>query len=254
MPHTPTGGALGGTAAREPSLRGAAAAPEERPQSIGTVLAALRKDFPEVTVSRIRFLEAEGLVRPERGAGGQRRFRDADVRRLRHVLGLQRDHCLPLHAIRERLGEPGDGEDAAAHPAPAAGYPIDRRVRTGRARLLAATGADEAQCTRWEEYGLLRPDATGHYDVAQVALARTLAELGAHGLEPRHLRAVKAAADRSAALVQQVVAPLRANRDPRVREDAEATARDLAHLTARLHDAFLRAALEPAPHGESRAR
>ncbi len=228
MPHTPPGGAEEGASARE----------SREPTSIGAVLGVLRKEFPEVTVSRIRFLEAEGLIRPARSPSGCRRFGDTDVQRLRRVLGMQRDDCMPLHAIRAQLD---DGEP----PPGASRSPAGPPVRARRGRLLEATGADDAECAEWEEYGLVRADESGDYDVGQVALARVLAELGHHGLEPRHLRAVKAAADRTACLIEQVVAPLRANRDPRTRERGEATARELAHLSARLHDAFLRAALEP---------
>ncbi|EST22897.1 hypothetical protein N566_26240 [Streptomycetaceae bacterium MP113-05] len=221
------------------------------------MLGALREDFPGVTVSRIRFLEAEGLVRPERSASGHRRFREADVRRLRLVLALQRDHCLPLRAVRDFLDSHGAEPDARAH-APAASAPTDHavppsagRLRTSRDRFRAATGAGADQCAQWEDYGLFRPDTENCYEVRQVAAARNVAELARHGLEPRHLRAVKAAAERSADLVAQVVAPLRANRDPRVRARAEVTARELAHLVTGLHDAFLRAALSPPPDRDS---
>lgn len=262
MPHTPSGGTRCGTA--DP---GTAARDGGRPQSIGAVLGALRKEFPEVTVSRIRFLEAEGLIRPERSPSGHRRFCDADVRRLRRILGLQRDHCLPLRAIREYLdtaGDPagrgGEAPEPAAGEAPGAaagrsgrraGQAV-RPVRVGRDRLLAAAGATEAECAQWDAYGLLRPDGSGWYDVAQIAVARTLVELGRQGFEPRHLRAVKGAADRTASLVGQVVAPLRARRDPRARERAEVTARELARLAAQLHDGFLRSALQPPDAGGDR--
>lgn len=238
MPHTPPRGAHGGASTPEPAPREEARWEAPRPSSIGAVLGVLRKEFPEVTVSRIRFLEAEGLVNPQRTPSGHRRFREADVERLRRVLGMQRDHCLPLRTVRERL-------DAEEPPPAAAPAGAAAPVRAGRERFLAAAGADETTCAEWEAYGLVHGDVSGGYDVGQVAVARILTELGRHGLRPRHLRSVKAAADRVACLVEQIVAPLRANRDPRTREHAEATAHELAHLTARLHDAFLRAALEP---------
>lgn len=233
MPHTPHGGAVGAPG------RG-----RSRSQSLGAVLGALRTEFPEVTLSRIRYLEAEGLVRPERSRSGRRMFRETDVERLRRVLGMQRDHCLPLRAIRERLDAgPGDGRPPVRQAAPPA-PPRERTVRAGRNALLEATGAGEGDCAEWEAYGLVGADSRGAYGTDQVEVARMIAELGRHGLEPRHLRGVKAAADRSACRVREIVAPLRSQRDPRAREQADATAAELVHLTARLHDAFLRSALD----------
>ncbi|WEB43914.1 MerR family transcriptional regulator [Streptomyces yunnanensis] len=243
MRHTPTGGAgSSGTASSD-----------RKPMSIGTVLNVLREEFPEVTISKIRFLEAEGLVEPQRTPSGYRKFTAADVERLASVLRMQRDHYLPLKVIKEHLDALERGEQVQL-PAPAAPRDLVEGVfdpdeerptaaRIGRAELLAATEVDEAALADWESYGLIVPHEDGGYDIEAVTVAKLVADLGRFGLEPRHLRAVKAAAEREAGLVEQVVAPLRRHRNPQTRAHAEATARELATLSARLHAALLQSAL-----------
>ncbi|MFD8600183.1 MerR family transcriptional regulator [Kitasatospora sp. NPDC059646] len=224
--------------------------------SIGAVLAFLRDDFPEVTISKIRFLEAEGLVEPQRTPSGYRKFSAADVERLAYVLRMQRDHYLPLRVIREHLDAIERGEQppalpaAEARPGPLeeadrelAGSPSPGGVRLGRAELIAAAEAQERELVEWESYGLVQPGPDGGYDGDALQIARLVAELGRFGLEPRHLRAMKAAADREVSLVEQVVAPLRRHRNPQTRAHAEATARELATLSVRLHAAMVQAGL-----------
>ncbi|GAA1989930.1 MerR family transcriptional regulator [Kitasatospora viridis] len=223
--------------------------------SIGAVLAYLREDFPEVTISKIRFLEAEGLVEPQRTPSGYRKFGPADVERLAYVLRMQRDHYLPLRVIREHLDAIERGEAPPALP-PAGERPgpleqADREldtpapggVRLGRAELLAAAGAEERELAEWESYGLVVAGPDGGYDADTLQIARLVAELGRFGLEPRHLRQVKAAAEREVALVDQVVAPLRRHRNPQTRAHAETTARELATLAVRLHATMVQAGL-----------
>ncbi|GAA2340875.1 MerR family transcriptional regulator [Streptomyces cuspidosporus] len=245
MRQTPSGGAGTGTAPAG-----------GRPMSIGTVLRLLRDEFPEVTVSKIRFLEAEGLVEPCRSPSGCRKFSPEDVERLGHVLRMQRDHYLPLKVIREHLdalerGErprlpataPGPRPPASGEEGPE-GAPERRTApRVGRAELLAATGLAEAELAAWESYGLLAPDPDGGYGIEAVTVVRLLADLGRFGLEPRHLRIMKAAAEREAGLLEQVVAPLRGHRNPQTRAHAEASAQELAELSVRLHAAFVQSAL-----------
>ncbi|OLR94760.1 MerR family transcriptional regulator [Actinokineospora bangkokensis] len=201
------------------------------------MLARLRPDFPDVTTSKLRFLEAEGLVTPDRTPSGYRRYTERDVERLRFVLTAQRDHYLPLRVIRERL----DGAAPAPAP-PAAPEPADRLAR---ADVLARAGVDEALLAELEQYGLVAADGGGRYPGAAVPIARTAAALAEHGIEPRHLRAFRAAADREVGLVEQVVAPLRRKRDPAARRRAEQTARDLAELAVGLHAELVRAGLRP---------
>lgn len=115
--------------------------------------------------------------------------------------------------------------------------------RVGRAELIAAAEVDEAQLAEWESYGLLAEVPGGGFDAEAVTVARLVADLGRFGLEPRHLRAMKAAADREAGLVEQVVTPLRRHRNPQTRAHAEATLKELAGLSVRLHEALVQTAL-----------
>ncbi|WP_043229454.1 MerR family transcriptional regulator [Streptomyces sp. NRRL F-5193] len=247
MVRTPTGGAGSGTATAG-----------DRLVSIGTVLNQLRDEFPEVTISKIRFLEAEGLVEPRRTASGYRKFSPEDVERLAAVLRMQRDHYLPLKVIREHLDALARGEQVKL-PAPGRRRDLldglldgpaddegDERptaARLGRAELVAAAGVTEAELVEWESYGLIGESEGGSYDAESVNVARIVADLGRFGLEPRHLRAVKASADREAGLIEQVVAPLRRHRNPQTRAHAEETAADLAQLSVRLHAALVQTAL-----------
>jgi DNA-binding transcriptional MerR regulator len=219
--------------------------------SIGTVLNVLRDEFPEVTISKIRFLESEGLIEPQRTPSGYRKFSAGDVERLAHVLRMQRDHYLPLKVIRERLdaiergeavqlpvvGRQRTAEDVEEFP----GAPTVARV--GRAELLAAAEIDEGELREWESYGLIAPLEDGVYDAEAVTVASLVAELGRFGIEPRHLRVMKAAADREAGLVDQVVAPLKRHRNPQTRAHAEARTKELAALAVKLHAALVQTAL-----------
>lgn len=219
--------------------------------SIGAVLGRLREEFPEVTISKIRFLEAEGLVEPQRTPSGYRKFSPEDVDRLAYVLRVQRDHYLPLRVIREHLDALDRGEAVALPPAGDPREPLEGalepaapvELRIGRDELLAAAGADEGALAEWESYGLVTAGPDGGYDAEAANIARLIVELGRFGLEPRHLRAVKAAAEREAGLVEQVVAPLRRHRNPQTRTYAETTARELAALSVRLHAAMVQSAL-----------
>jgi DNA-binding transcriptional MerR regulator len=188
---------------------------------IGQVLAELRPEFPDISPSKIRFLEAEGLITPARAESGYRRFAVADIERLRFILTAQRDEYLPLRVIKERLDALG-GDEAGAAPPP---------VAMTRSELLEATGADEEILAELEDYGLVR--RARMYGVEAVAVVRAAVAVREYGIEPRHLRAVKAAADREVSLVEQVVAPLARQRGSR--EPALRAARDVAGHIARLH-------------------
>jgi DNA-binding transcriptional MerR regulator len=246
MLRTTSGGADHGTAAADSGL-----------MSIGTVLNALRDEFPEVTISKIRFLESEGLIEPQRTPSGYRKFSAEDVERLGHVLRMQRDHYLPLKVIREYLEALERGEDVRL---PSVGRQRDvgdgerlselfgdpeepTAARIGRGELVSGAGIDEEQLTEWESYGLVAPLPDGSYDAEVLTVATLVVELGRFGIEPRHLRVMRAAADREAGLVDQVVAPLRLHRNPQTRAHAEDRARELAGLTVKLHAALVQSAL-----------
>lgn len=222
---------------------------------IGEVLARLRGEFPDVSVSKIRFLESEGLIEPARSPSGYRRFGEADVERLRFILTVQRDQYLPLRVIKERLlpagagvppGDPGaaGGTRAMSH-ADAADATAQGGGPLGRRELLAAAGIDDKQLAELESFGLVRRVGRG-YSREALGVASAAAALGHYGVEARHLRAVRAAAEREISFIEQVVAPTLRQRNPEAREQAGRTAREIAALTLRLHRSFIEAALAEA--------
>ena len=235
------------------------AVPARQTMSIGEVLAHLRPDFPDVTISKIRFLETEGLVEPERAPSGYRRFTHEDVARLRYVLTAQREHYLPLRVIREHLdaisrgleppapvGRPGLPRavaDRDGYPTAEGMRPPPGEVRLSRAELAEAAEVEDNLLEQMEAYGLVAPRAGGWYDTDAVAVAQAAGELAAYGLEPRHLRAFRTAAEREVGLVEQVVAPLLAQRGGDGRGRAEETAREIAALAVRLHSALVKQGL-----------
>lgn len=228
------------------------AVPDLGPMSIGTVLGLLRQDFPDITVSKIRFLETEKLVEPQRTPSGYRKFTVQDMQRLAQVLRMQRDHYLPLKVIRERLeaqdrgealqsGGPAGSPDVLAAELETAVQPVAQGGRASRAELLSAAEVDEPVLADWEAYGLICAGEDGCYCPATVEIAALLAKLGKFGLEPRHLRAVRAAAEREAGFIEQLMAPLRKRQDRETRSDAEVATAELAGLSLRLHASFLQA-------------
>ena len=224
--------------------------------SIGQVLDELSAEFPDISPSKIRFLESEGLIQPLRSSSGYRRFSSADIKRLRFILTAQRDEYLPLRVIKERLDALDDGaEGTAVGGMPGAVPP----VAMTRSELLAAADATEALLAELEDYGLIRRARS--YGTQALSVLRSAVRLGEYGVQPRHLRAIKAAAERETALVEQAVAPL--TRQKGSREPALLAARDLAGHIASLHatlveDGLAEAGLasQPAhpgtPPGESR--
>jgi DNA-binding transcriptional MerR regulator len=221
--------------------------------SIGAVLARLKQEFPDVTISKIRFLESEGLVNPVRTPSGYRQFGPADVERLRYVLAAQRDHYLPLKVIKEQLDaidrgvQPGSPSPRMPRTLMAAepiqdGAPVGD-VRLNRTELLAQTGLSTTDLRELEQFGLIAPSAGGSYDADALQIATTVGELLAAGLEPRHLRPFRTAAEREATLVAQLVSAQARQRDPDARERAESEAAQLAATALRLHALLVKAGL-----------
>jgi DNA-binding transcriptional MerR regulator len=209
--------------------------------SIGEVLALLQGEFPDVTVSKIRFLEGEGLIEPQRSPSGYRRFTHADVERLRYILTEQRDRYLPLRVIKDHL-EAADRDEhslSRPRPVPAAGAAAPE-LRLSREELLDAAGLDEETLAELEDFGLLSAVAR-RYDADALAVAKSVGALARFGLHARHLRAVKAAAEREAGLVEQAVAPLLRRRAPGAIDEADDAAREISGLLLDLHAALLRA-------------
>ena len=235
--------------------------PSRAGMSIGEVLGQLRPDFPDITISKIRFLEDEGLVKPERTSSGYRKFSSDDVARLRHVLTAQRDHYLPLRVIKEHLDALDRGLEpplpgvagprapralVAAEGLPGADHfrPDASEVRLTRGELLEAAGLAAEQLDQLEQYGLLGPRPGGsHYDGDALVVAKTVSEMTRFGIEARHLRPFKAAADREIGLLEQVVTPLVRQRNPEARARADEVVRELAALSVKLHSTLVRQGL-----------
>jgi DNA-binding transcriptional MerR regulator len=221
--------------------------------TIGEVLALLRDDFPDVTISKIRYLESEDLVHPQRTPSGYRKFSRADVTRLRYVLTAQRDHYLPLRVIKDHLdaldrGEPlpaGAGVPGAA--APVAEVPEDgERSATPPLtpeQFARASGLEPGQLADCVQFGLLSTDADGRHPASDLPIARAAAGLARHGIEPRHLRVYRTGAEREAGLIEQLVAPVLRARSEEARTRATEKLQELAGLSAQLHTALLESRL-----------
>ncbi|MDX6310221.1 MAG: hypothetical protein QOI06_3267 [Nocardioidaceae bacterium] len=226
--------------------------------SIGEVLRRLRDEFPDVSISKIRFLESEGLIEPERTPSGYRKFTNSDLERLRYVLASQRDHYLPLKVIREHLDAMARGMQppAAAGQSPRApqALPVDGvspvagsgpELRMSRGELIANSGLSDGQLDDLEQYGLVRTrTGSADYDGDALTIATTVAALAGYGLEPRHLRVFKTAADREAGLIEQVVMPVARQRDHGGVARAEELRIELAALATRLRGALVAVALK----------
>lgn len=211
---------------------------------IGEVLVALRPEFPDISVSKIRFLESEGLITPARSPSGYRRFGPADVDQLRFILTAQRDQYLPLRVIKERLHHDAAQAAAAskAGPEPGSG---DHTEMVGRRDLMESAGIDEEQLAELEAHGLVR--RVGRlYGQDALDVAATVAALASYGVQARHLRSVRTAVDRDVSLIEQVVAPTLRQRSPQARYAAGGTAREIAALLLRLHRAMLESDLAEA--------
>lgn len=207
--------------------------------SIGEVLALLQGEFPDITVSKIRFLEAEGLIEPQRTPSGYRKFTHADVERLRYILTAQRDRYLPLRVIKNHLEDAEQGTFQFQRPRPLDDQPPPVPVRLSRDELLRSAGIDGDTLDELESFGLLAPKGR-RYDAEALRIARAAGELARFGIQPRHLRVIRAAADRQVALIEQAIAPLLRRRKPGAAAQADESARELAGLLLDLHTALLR--------------
>jgi DNA-binding transcriptional MerR regulator len=232
--------------------------------SIGAVLDLLRGDFPDVTISKIRFLEAEGLVTPERTASGYRRFTAYDCARLRFILTAQRDQYLPLKVIKAQLDAQADGElpqTGSAYGVPRL-VPVESRfdtvsdesaaglsgvappqVRLRREDLLARSGIDEVLLTELIKAGVIKRGAAGFFDEHSVMIAQCARALADYGVEPRHLRAFRSAADRQSDLIAQIAGPVVKAGKAGARDRADDLAREVAALAITLHTSLIKSAV-----------
>ncbi len=222
--------------------------------TIGAVLAELREEFPDVTISKIRFLEAEGLIEPERTPSGYRSFATEDVERLRYVLRAQRDRFWPLRVIRESLDAldrgllpEDDGPDGRPRPRRAAPDPdvVDATelstpstMRLTADEVCAAADLDPDAYAALRGAGLIRPDADGFLGEEDLRVAQAAAGLAAYGIEARHLRPFRTAADREVGLADQAAQLL-----TRPGVDRDRAAAEVARLCLALHTALVKGGL-----------
>ncbi|BBX25478.1 transcriptional regulator FtsR [Mycolicibacterium alvei] len=230
--------------------------------SIGAVLDLLRGDFPDVSISKIRFLEAEGLVTPQRTASGYRRFTAYDCARLRFILTAQRDQYLPLKVIKAQLdaqpdgelpqtgsaygvphlvgvSEGGDGPDGAAGVSAVA----PTQVRLSREDLLTRSGIDDEMLGALVRNGIITAGPAGFFDEHSVVIAQCARALGDYGVEPRHLRAFRSAADRQSDLIAQIAGPVGKAGTAGARDRADDLAREVAALAITLHTSLIKSAV-----------
>ena len=226
--------------------------------SIGKVIDELGAEFPELSITKIRYLESEGLIEPERTSSGYRKFSYSDVERLRFILRHQRDKFWPLGHIRQVLEDMDNGivppetvGGAVAVPnlvlagdgLPNAGsFAAGRsQIRLSRAEILDSAGISEEMLDAIEQYGLVsRRKKQTYYDGAALSIAATVAEFAKLGLEPRHLRIFKTAADREIGLFDQIVSPVTKHKEPDAKLRVEEMVANLAALSVRLHTLLVR--------------
>jgi DNA-binding transcriptional MerR regulator len=204
--------------------------------TIGTVCGMLKEEFPDISISKIRYLEDQGLLAPRRTQGGYRLFSEDDVERLETILRLQRDEFLPLRVIRQELESPAAKERRRKRPLGITGEEDELDL----AALCERSGIDENLARELEEYGLLAPRMQGgdkRYGELDADVAAVCGRLARFGIDPRHLRAFRTAADREAGLLEAIVAPALRSRNPERRrggiENLEALgahAQELAQL------------------------
>lgn len=225
--------------------------------SIGAVLAQLKPDFPDLSISKIRFLESEDLVIPRRTPSGYRQFTAADIERLRYVLTAQRDKYLPLKVIKEQLDaiDNGDVPVTSAVPLPRSLVSTDtlhaRDLGDGvrgsgslsRQGLLDAAGVGDDQLAEFEQAGLVTARANGSFDGDSLLAAQTLAQLSEVGLQVRHLRSIRATAEREATMISSLLGAHAARRGPGAKEATAERAANHAATVLRLHALLLKNAL-----------
>jgi DNA-binding transcriptional MerR regulator len=226
-------------------------------QSIGEVLVSVKTEFPDITISKIRFLESEGLIEPERTPSGYRKFYEEDVERLRAILRMQRDEYLPLKVIKERLlrqdaGDgTGDGEgalvDGVADAAPPDADEQLAEPTTGLQmsidEMSAATGVDRERIRELESYGIVcshGPEAARYYDGDDYIILTIVRDFFQFGVEPRHLTMYKHFAEREANFFETIVMPTLRQRNPDARRAAADSLTELSRVSRKLKQALLR--------------
>jgi len=236
-----------------PSDPGAASPPEQRQKAltIGAVCKALLQEFPDISISKIRYLEDQKLLTPRRTPGGYRLYTQGDVARLRTILRMQRDEFLPLRVIRQELaaGRAGDA------PIPGQGQSAGIRAFRGGASVRESSGAlysleevledtkaDAKLVSELEDYGVVKGEVRGgvrYFDETEREIVGAVAELARYGVGGRNLRVFRSSADREATLLQQILAPALRSRNPQRRKEALEALENLAAVTTHLRHLLL---------------
>jgi DNA-binding transcriptional MerR regulator len=201
--------------------------------TIGTVCGLLKEEFPDISISKIRYLEDQGLLAPRRTQGGYRLFAEEDVDRLRTILRLQRDEFLPLRVIRQELASPASTKERRRRRLGLVGR--EDELDLGELCKRAAITAELAK--ELEDFGLLEPrmeDGEKRYAEGDAEIALACGKLARYGIAPRHLRAFRTAADREAGLLEALVAPALRSRNPERRKAGIEDLEDLAQLAQEL--------------------
>jgi DNA-binding transcriptional MerR regulator len=221
----------------------------QKPVTIGMVCKALHQEFPDISISKIRYLEDQKLLSPRRTQGGYRLYTQSDIQRLRTILRLQRDEFLPLRVIRQELaGGRSDREVAAAGPAdgrtlrramvstrdPGAMYSLDD--------VVEETGADAGLVRELVDFGVIKGETRGgtrYFDETEREIIRAVSELARYGVGGRNLRVFRTSADREAQLLQSILAPALRSRNPERRKEAIEALENLASVTTHLKHLLL---------------
>ncbi|WP_396275990.1 MerR family transcriptional regulator [Glutamicibacter sp.] len=221
--------------------------------NIGEVLSELKEQFPRVTASKIRFLEDKGLIIPQRTSAGYRKYSASDVNRLRFILSVQRDQYLPLKVIKDHLDAVDRGENPAALPggAPAAPVAVSSEMSeslelhsrsVSLAELQGITGASEKLVIELLNYGLIE-SMSGLFDANCIRVTKSAVQLSAHGIEPRHLRQFRTAAEREYSLIESIVGNDLRKLEVSARARAAEEAQEISRQCLELHDALVQRAI-----------
>lgn len=220
---------------------------DEQGRSIGELITVLRGEFPELSVSKVRFLEGQGLIEPHRSTAGYRLFSDVDLRRIRYILREQRDHYLPLKVIKSKLTAWERGEEPGQSPEsgpPPESYFAASGVSLSRQELARSSALTSAQIDELVSQEVLDPmtlpDGSLVFRDEDLGIARAARRLLARGLEARHLRSLRLAADRESELLRQLVSPLLRHRNPENRRKAAEILADGAQAGSRLGEEMVK--------------
>jgi DNA-binding transcriptional MerR regulator len=224
-------------------------------QSIGEVLVSVKTEFPDITISKIRFLEAEGLIEPERTPSGYRKFYGQDVDRLKSILRMQRDEYLPLKVIKERLVKQDSGADGADASAEGGSEseedasPVEEiaeaptGLQMSLEEMVTATGIDRDRIKELESFGIVRshgPEGARYYDGDDFIILSIVKDFFRYGIEARHLTMYKHFADRESTFFDQIVAPTLRQKNPDARRTAAQTLANLSATSRKFKQALLR--------------